>query len=586
MNLRTDTSRNRGATLVVALVLCCITLLIMAAALKWSSTNTTLSQRNNEYFRTVAVAEAATEKVLANIMADYKAGGDAAVTNVGKYTSILPTAAENPLYSSYEFNDGKNNKNKIYVENTKPREFRQLSAQYKGLRGYSTSFRVIANAKQTDTLFNIVGAVRQDFEVATIPLFQFAIFYNLDCEINPGPVMDVTGPVHSNGDIFLDPQATLTFHDDVTAAGNIYQNKKPGDPLSRTKGSTVFKAESDSKTSAITLPVGTNNTPEAVRQIVEVPPTGESHTSDMGKERFYNKANMIITVSNNSIKVTSGRHNSFATTISVTNWWKSLNPGAGFISTNTFFNRRENKLVQSLDIDVGKLVLWNQTNNSLRPTLTNGVSGGDVSIIYVADYRTSTLATQPGVRLHNGQTLPPKGLTVVTPTPAYIRGDYNVSDSKKGTLDTADTKPAAVISDAITVLSSQWDDLKADLPLTSRVAGDTTVNAALMAGIVETTDGSYSGGVENFIRFLEKWSDKKLTYSGSLVVMFPSKVATGTWNGTGGSHNIYDPPLRNWAFDQNFRDPVKLPPGTPMARALVRNTWQMIKPNTTTVASN
>jgi hypothetical protein len=42
--------------------------------------------------------------------------------------------------------------------------------------------------------------------------------------------------------------------------------------------------------------------------------------------------------------------------------------------------------------------------------------------------------------------------------------------------------------------------------------------------------------------------------------------------------NVYDPPARNWAFDLNFMDAKKLPPGTPSVSALIRGTWQIVSP--------
>jgi len=36
---------------------------------------------------------------------------------------------------------------------------------------------------------------------SSIPVFQVAIFYNVDLEVEPGPNMTVTGRVHSNGNI-------------------------------------------------------------------------------------------------------------------------------------------------------------------------------------------------------------------------------------------------------------------------------------------------------------------------------------------------------------------------------------------------
>jgi hypothetical protein len=199
--------------------------------------------------------------------------------------------------------------------------------------------------------------------------------------------------------------------------------------------------------------------------------------------------------------------------------------------------------------------------------------GRNVNSIYVADVRTQTESSQPGVRLVNGQYLPSDGLTVSTPNPLYVQGNYNAPVT--GTHDTSLTKPAALLADAVNILSPNWKDENSWKGLDSRTASSATVNAAIMAGIVETVPGSYSGGVENYPRFLENWSGKTLTYNGSLVALFPSAQATGTWKGTGSTYGIYNPPGRDWQFDKNFLDPNKLPPLTPMVISVIRGEWQV-----------
>lgn len=585
MKLHIPPDERRGATTIaVVLVLCVVTLLILTATLQWSSTNMRLTQRNNQYQRSVAVAEAATEKAISKIVADYKKGGEQLIkANMSGYALSLPNYGEDPQLDRYEFSDGLGQRSAIYVHQLATTEFRELTSRYKGLRGYSTPMRVIANVKERNTLFDITGAVRQDFEVATIPLFQFAIFYNIDLEIHPGALMGVTGPVYGNEDIYIEPGDTLTFYDNVLSAGKITLNSMPGDPLEpRKTGTVVFNGRKENGASALVLPVGTNNTPAAVREIVEVPPSGEAANSELGKERFYNKADLIITVSNTTTRVTSGRVNGFATEIPVATFDSKSNSSAGFLSRVSFNNAREGKTVNALQIDVGKLRQWNATNGYLRSVITNG----DISLVYVVDYRTQSSTTQAGVRVANGSLLPSsRGLTVATPHPLYVWGDYNCPTAALGTTNTAATYPAALIGDAITILSASWTDANSTASLASRVASNTTVNAAILAGIVPTTSTSYSGGVENFPRFLESWSGKYFTYNGSMVVMFPSKYATSIWGGTGATFGIYDPPKRLWAFDQNFREITKLPPGTPMSRGVIRTSWKMVIPNSITVAS-
>ena len=65
-----------GFTMVLALLFTAITLLVLASALSWCSTNATLTARNNQYFTTSSAAEAATEKVIANLSRDYQSQGE------------------------------------------------------------------------------------------------------------------------------------------------------------------------------------------------------------------------------------------------------------------------------------------------------------------------------------------------------------------------------------------------------------------------------------------------------------------------------------------------------------------------------
>jgi hypothetical protein len=149
----------------------------------------------------------------------------------------------------------------------------------------------------------------------------------------------------------------------------------------------------------------------------------------------------------------------------------------------------------------------------------------------------------------------------------------NNSGSALGTTNTLYTYPAALMADAITILSDSWSDTNHMNKLPTPTS--TTVNAAMLEGIVQSNpniSGNYSGGVENFLRLLENWNSSStvLTYNGSIVVLFYSQWATNTWLQTG---NYYNPPKRNWSFDMNFLNSAKLPPMTPRIKAMVRGQW-------------
>ena len=142
------------------------------------------------------------------------------------------------------------------------------------------------------------------------------------------------------------------------------------------------------------------------------------------------------------------------------------------------------------------------------------------------------------------------------------------------------------MGDSITSLSDSWQDSATG---NQPGAGNTTVNAAMLCGIVQTDNtisGDYSGGVENFMQSLEDWTKDSwgwqqgtLTYNGSIVVMYPSQYATNHWKGPGSPGSgppyphYYNAPTRNWSFDQNFKTPSKLPPLTPQTKALIRGQW-------------
>lgn len=561
-----SSSHRQGSTLLVVLVFVIVGFMVLGAALDWGFTNAKLNDRNNQYFTTVAAAEAATEKVLASIARDYGSQGESLVwANRASYGSLIPTASENPEWANFSFSDGTGQNNATYLTRRTAASYVPLQSQYKGIYGLASTYRIVSNARMNGTPNALNVGVRQDIQLASIPIFQFAIFYTLDLEINPGPDMTINGRVHGNANINIQPQKTLRFLSDVTAAGNITLDKNSLDPSSRSAADkkVIFEGKHDSQVGALTLPIGTNNTPDAVHSIVEVPPYGEDSTSAMGKQRYYNKTDMVIIVSNATVTVTSGKLNNFATTIP-TNEWKS------FLNTNvSFYNKREGKTVKTTEIDVSFLKAWSATNTSLRPAL----GSRNVRSIYVADFRTQSGTTESGVRVKNGKELPDMGLTVATPNPLYVQGHFNAPDAHLGTTNTSLTKPASLIGDSINILSSAWNDANSTSGLGSRRAEDTTINAAFLGGIVPSDGTSYSGGVENFPRFLEDWGSRTLAYNGSMVVMFLSKIATAPWGGG----DVYSPPIRQWTFDMNFTDSTKIPPATPEVRTIIRAEWVAIQ---------
>lgn len=543
---------------------------LLAAAMSWTANTAALTRRNLDYQEAVYAAEAATEKVLSEMITDYNRLGLSVVqAKLAAYRTRLPSPEEAAAWSKFHFGAPGLDAGQLLVEQATPWTLTALQSQYRGLSGYAATFRVRADARNFMRSPEVAAAVQQEVQFALVPIFQFAIFYNLDLEINPGAHMTIGGRVHGNRNIYCNPNngVTLTFLNDVTAAGTVFLHKHPDDPFLRGAGTTVFRGRTDSGVMSLNVPIGTPNDPQAVRALIEPPPTGELPTTELGRARFYNTADLLLLVRDTGVEVRGGA-------LTPAKWvnlpWTAV---TNFVSTNvTFRDQRENKTVRAVQIDVGRLATWGSAvTNPVRAAL-----GRPISSVYVADLRTAPSGVLPAVRLVNGAELPSGGLTVATPNPLYVLGHYNAPVSSRGTTNTTHTKPAALIADAITILSGSWNDAYSSDAITSRVASDTTVNAAFLAGIVPTTPAGYSGGVENFPRFLENWRGRTLTYNGSMIVLFPSQMATNRWPGTG---TVYNPPVRNWHFDLNFLDPAKLPPLCPSVRAVIRGRWQTLAAN-------
>ena len=559
-----------GSALLQVVLFGGVAVAILTAAMSWTAHTAQLTRRNLDYQKTVYAAEAATEKVLSEIIHDYNRQGVAAVVaKLPVYRTRIPTEEENPEWAAYEFEAAPGEPGGILVEQATPWSLTNLQSQYRGLSGYAATFRIAARARDLTHTHPVAAGVQQDVQLAVIPIFQFAIFYNLDLEINPGAPMTIGGRVHGNRDIYCNPNSgvTLTFLDDVTTAGSLHLHKHPDDPLSRGNGTTVFQGRTDSGVMTLNVPIGGPGDPDAVRAIVEPPPPGELPSSELGRARFYNSADLRLILRDTGLEVRGGTLTAAA---SVSLPWTAV---TNFVRTNvSFTDQREGKTVRAVELDVAKFSTWaSSATNPVRALL-----GRPINSLYVADLRAAPSSVLPAVRLVNGATLPANGLTVATPNPLYVLGHYNAPAAHRGTTNTTQTKPAALIADAITILSGNWDDANSHRSLSYRSATDTTVNAAFLAGIVPTTPGAYSGGVENFPRFLENWSGRTLTYNGSMIVLYPSRVATNRWPGTG---SVYNPPRRNWHFDLNFLNPDKLPPLCPSVRAIIRGRWQTFAAN-------
>ncbi len=428
------------------------------------------------------------------------------------------------------------------------------SGPYASLNSISTPYTITVQASgiHTDS-----GTVRltQILQDQQIPLFQFGVYYYDDLEIFPGAPMTFNGRVHSNADIHLGGQAIVDSA--ISSAGAIYRCRKDipsncdsaqirppsGNLLDLTYDHTdpdwVNRAYNDWKglvrdaahgVQELSLPVETGDLLDLIKRGDTIDPVSSSESQALRKVRFYWQADLRI--------LDAIAYNRNGTQL-------TLPPGA--VSTASFFDYRENKPANVRQIDCNIL----------------GNSELDNGILYVSDTQ-DTPGVLKALRLVNCATLgPADGLTVVSDTPIYVKGNYNTI-AKKG---------AALIGDTITFLSNNWDDdnaISSSSPFSNRVATPTTVNAAIVTGDTITSVGDYNGGLENLPRFLENWSGVNFVLRGSIINLWESQQALGAWNY---GSPIYQAPNRVWSYDTDFDDPANLPPGTPRVRTLVPAQW-------------
>ena len=258
----------------------------------------------------------------------------------------------------------------------------------------------------------------------------------------------------------------------------------------------------------------------------------------------------VLAGTSNAIDFTSRRNRAF--TVAAWN-----NPSTGLSITNYF--RRSVRLFNAEDLQTTAAA------NKLSTTL--GITISSENMVYTwGNYNTT-------------------GINVA---PAAGTSSLNDPAAASRYLTTARQVPASIVADAWFPLSKTWfDGLGAIYPdlLSSRtpdwlaagtlaVTQQTSVRAGIiagnnlgaLAGLPDAgnngapSESRLNGGMHNFPRFLENWSGRPFNFVGALIPLYRSTQALGPYNA---SSTIYGAPTRNWAFDTAFRDPQRLPPGTP-----------------------
>jgi len=497
-----------------------------------------------------------------------------------------------------------------------PTGFSTISTDSAGIQTIVTGYEL----RSTATLDGFSHTAHRLVNAEATPIFQFAVFYTGDLEINPGPSMTLGGRVHTNGDMYLNCGGTLTMSTNyVHAIGEIFRNRK--DDLSISQGTVKILQwvanpfNAAEPTSYVTM----NSQSQMTSSLGYDPLTGydsdftdridlngdgdcddtgewwdfltgalkmwdppDGYTGGTGATVLTGEHGLTQAAVPNigSIKMfESVAGGSYAYNVA-TSKYEFVGAGNGTHAKGFY---HENAGLSVITLANGTVKVYDSAGTDITSSVSTAISttsiydarqagGGagnvpitqiDLSVLstlgkwpangllYAASYGADTGTSAKGVRLVNGSTLPQK-LTVVSENSLYIKGDFN----------TVNKKGAAVIADAVNLLSNSWNDTKTSATALP-TASTTTYNVAIITGNTNTVvNGAYNGGLENLPRFHENWSSKTCRITGSFVNAWTSEYATSPWQ-IGGK--FYQAPSRVWNYDTAFNTVANLPPFTPMA---------------------
>ena len=581
------------------MVLALITAGIAFALLGYASHSLQLTRRALDFQRAHAAAEAGLDYGVVCLL-------DTMRTNKFSLSrTALQTLLDNlpgpPSFGSYAY-VSPNGSNSFHISVDTPTQTGTITQGFaaQGSDGQFQYFTIVCGAWNPAT--GVGAVVKETAQAISVFFSRYAVFYEEDMDIFPGPQMDMYGPVHCNSDIYID--GAIDFHNRVTANGNIFHSWKydgstTGGAYIEDGSSTMNSMmqglqpmdsrHSDWMTESLNLWDGRVldrahampylSSPYSplsdAHDLIEPPldPSDPGYQADTEAAKFANNAALMIHVdtagtftATNFLGVDVSARFSPATLIDDGDYLGvpmqrknvyeeyEMSTTGSYETARTFWDARENTTMAAVDLFVEDLL-------AAFPELTDGTftASQGSSVLYVTRQDPDGVGgLVPAVRLRNARELSAAGLSIASDLPVYIEGEYNVKNG---------VKRAMVAGDAVTLLSEDWQDARSSASLSNRIGDDTAYNAVIFTGNDPTIPGvSYNGGLDNVLRLLEDWTGEPLTFRGSIIDLWVSEVAVGLWSGS-----YYDAPIRDWGYDNQYL--TSAPPGVPQVFAVEQLNW-------------
>jgi hypothetical protein len=582
----------RGSTLVVVLVMMVTMVTIAIGALKITQTNVASSGAHKKGKQVFYAAEYGLDQAIDDIVRSFE--------NLTVYTTTANSNKSGTPGVSTTYKD-----NDVYYNTTNPLD-RYL---YQTVAGNSTIFHFAhtfhIESRATSSIDNSSETLLETIRMLETPLVQYYIFFggtgnNADLEVLPGPVMNSWGRIHANGDIYIgtNNRFTLRNYDDagafsphsMTAGGEIFTERKNNG--SDYGSSNIWVKTDDSQVTDPNpqrmIPNGDiTSANEATEEanfneyvlINEQQYSAPSQTQFFRGDFYENRANnpqnplidsmLIVDTPGAGVNLEIWVSRPVLKDVTAEVLAGTMPTGAPAITppvrdsagVNTLCDRRENnRWVDWTDIDLSLLHTWylDHLNNEGLTWAGGGL------LVYTSRSDPGTVpfpnngARLEAIRLVNmgGSTGLLQNTTVATDNPIYIHGHFN--DGAGGNT----VRGVALVADAVNILSQGFNTKTCAQSHTSIPNPPTTnINAAFFGGNVPTPagGGNYSGGLENYPRFHERWSGVNCNILGSFINLWTSTQATERW----GKGSVYSPPIRNWGWDVRFQNPNFWPPFIP-----------------------
>jgi len=373
----------------------------------------------------------------------------------------------------------------------------------------------------------VVATTHRVVNSEATPLYQFAVFYQGDLEIQPGPSMILAGAVHTNSDMYLGGGSSMTLDTNyLRSVGELYRRRKDNsnssgtvkvrqwvsDPFDATEPSSFIKMNNKAQMGGIVTTSGyDSNFTDGYDG------NGDGDFDDGGEwlpfvagaldiwdepDGYAIAGNTVLTGAHGVKEVVPPSIGSIAmyeptsggdyALDSGSGEYQYVGPGLGTHGQGYFHENADLSIIISEDQSVtafdasGTVVPSVDLNGALSMTTVYDTrQGGDVPVLsvdidllgqgvawpsngllYVAHYGMGTGVAARGLQLTAGAELA-SPLTVVSEGSLYIQGDYNTSN-KVG---------AAVIADAVNLLSNGWDGSKSGNQLPKAKAPHSTLRS-------------------------------------------------------------------------------------------------------------